>query len=49
MTQTPSEMPAVSVREADLEDGDQVARLFEILDADARGREDHLGSCFIEA
>jgi len=25
-------MPAVSVREADLEDGAQVARLFEILD-----------------
>lgn len=42
-------MPVVSVREADLENEAQMARLFEILDAYARGREDHLGSCFIES
>ncbi len=42
-------MPAAAVREADLEKEAQVARLFEFLDADSRGREDHLGSCFIDA
>ena len=42
-------MPAVSVREADLENEAQAARLFEILNAYARGHEDHLGSRFIES